>query len=82
MTLFDKLEKNELKELLVKCWMTHDGAWFYNAFKEGGITMANKLNKGAIKNLSILEMKRILKALGKDNLKITTFEQISLLSEK
>jgi len=24
MTLFDQLEKNQLKELLVKCWMTHD----------------------------------------------------------
>ncbi len=76
MTLFDKLDKLELKELLVKCWMTHDGAWFYNTVKEYGIDAANKLNKGAIRNLSVLEMKRIRKALGMENVKITTFEQL------
>lgn len=76
MTLFDKLNKHELKELCVKCWMTHDGSWFYNAFKNHGIDAANKLNKGAIKNLAPLEMQRIQKALGMDKKKITTFEQL------
>ena len=75
MTLFDKLDKKNLKELLVKCWMTHDGSWFYNCARELGIDTANKLNKAAIKNLSVLEMQRIKKALGKDNLKIETFNQ-------
>lgn len=76
MTLLDKLDKHELKELLVKNWMTHDGAWFYNVVKEFGIEAANKLNKGAIKNLSTLEMRRIQKALGIENEKITSFEQL------
>jgi hypothetical protein len=76
MTLFNTLSKSDLKELLVKCWMTHDGAWFYNVFKEHGINTANKLNKGAIKNLSLLEMKRIQKALNKENIRITSFEQL------
>ena len=76
MTLFDKLDKKNLKELLVKCWMTHDGSWFYNCARELGIDTANKLNKAAIKNLSVLEMQRIKKALGKDNLKIETFNQL------
>jgi len=76
MTLFDKLNKQELKELLLKCWMTHDGAWFYNVYKKYGIEVANRLNKEAIKNLSILEMQRIRKSLGMENIKIETFEQL------
>ena len=76
MTLFNELDKSQLKELLVKCWMTHDGAWFYNCVKELGIGTANKLNKAAIKNLSSLEVKRVKKALGIENQKITTFEQL------
>jgi hypothetical protein len=76
MTLFDKLNKKELKELILKCWMSHDGAWFYNAYKKYGIEAANKLNKGAIKNLSILEMQRIRKTLGMENIEIKTFKQL------
>jgi hypothetical protein len=76
MTLFNQLDKKELKELLVKCWMTHDGSWFYNAVKELGIEGANKLNKSAIKNLSTFEIQRVKKALGLQNEKITTFDQL------
>jgi hypothetical protein len=76
MTLFDQLNKQELKELLVKCWMTHDGSWFYNCVKEFDILTANKLNKASIKSLSPFEVQRIKKALGKENLKVETFEQL------
>ena len=34
---FIPLEKNELKELLNKNWMTHDAMWFYNCLQECGI---------------------------------------------
>ena len=81
MTLFDELDKQELKELLVKCWMTHDGAWFYNVVKEFGIDVANKLNKEAIKNLSGLEMQRIRKALGMEKTKIKSFDQLKKFIE-
>ena len=76
MTLFDQLDKNQLKELLVKCWMTHDGSWFYNCARELGIDIANKLNKAAIKTLSVIEMQRIKKAMGMKNIEIKTFEQV------
>ncbi len=76
MTLFDKLNKHELRELLVKCWMTHDGSWFYNCAKELGIEAANKLNKAAIKSLSTIEVQRVRKALGTEKEKIMTFEQL------
>ncbi|MFX0032112.1 MAG: DUF6125 family protein [Candidatus Hodarchaeota archaeon] len=76
MNLLKELNKQELKELLVKCWMTHDGSWFYNSVKEFGIDTANKLNKGAITNLAPFEINRIKKAMGMENAKITTFEQL------
>ncbi len=76
MSLFDQLDKHQLKELLVKCWMTHDGSWFYNCARELGIEATNKLNKAAIKSLSVIEMQRIKKAMGWENVKIRTFEQL------
>jgi hypothetical protein len=76
MILFDKLNKQELKELLLKCWMTHDGAWFYNVYKKYGIQEANRLNKGAIKNLSNIEMQRIQHASGMESRDIKTFEDL------
>lgn len=75
-TLFDQLDKKQLKELLVKCWMTHDGSWFYNCAREFGIEAANKLNKAAIKNLSVIEMNRIKKVMGWEDVKIQSFEQL------
>ena len=76
LTLFDQLDKKDLKELLVKCWMTHDGSWFYNCNKEYGIEAANKLNKAAIKNLSVIEVQRVKKAMGMERDKIKTFDQL------
>ncbi|MFX1337157.1 MAG: DUF6125 family protein [Promethearchaeota archaeon] len=76
MTLFEKLDKKELKELLVKNWMTHDGMWFLNAYLSLGIKTANKLNKSAIKSLAPIESARIQKALGKKNLIIDTFDKL------
>ena len=76
MTLFDQLNKHQLKELLVKCWMTHDGSWFYNCVKEFGIEIANKLNKASIKTLSPFEVQRVQKALGMEKTKVKSFEQL------
>ena len=76
MTLFEQLNKHQLKELLVKCWMTHDGSWFYNCVKEFGIETANKLNKASIKTLSPFEVQRVQKALGMEKTKVKSFEQL------
>lgn len=76
MTLFDHLDKNQLKELIIKCWMTHDGSWFYNCAQELGIDAANKLNKAAIRTLSVIETQRIKKAMGLEKEQIITFEQL------
>ncbi len=56
--------KGELKELLNKCWMTHDGMWFFHCMSECGMETANKVNKAAIRSLSGIEIERIKKACG------------------
>ena len=44
------LDKNELKELLNKGWMTHDAMWFYHCLEEFGIEKTNKINQAAIRS--------------------------------
>ncbi|MFW9902066.1 MAG: DUF6125 family protein [Candidatus Thorarchaeota archaeon] len=53
------IQNHDLKELLIKCWMTHDGMWFFHCLKECGIEKTNKINKAAVKSMSKIEIKRI-----------------------
>jgi hypothetical protein len=70
------LEKREIRDLLGKGWLTHDGMWFYHTYQEFGIEKANKLNKAAIRSLAPIEIKRVKKALGIGGEKIGTFEAL------
>lgn len=56
------LHKKELKEILIKNWMTHDGMWFFHSVKNCGIQKANKINKAAVKSMAKIELKRLKKA--------------------
>ncbi|OGP91547.1 MAG: hypothetical protein A2031_09195, partial [Deltaproteobacteria bacterium RBG_19FT_COMBO_43_11] len=67
------LQKEDLKELLNKGWMTHDAMWFYNCLQECGIEKTNKINKAAIRDMSAIEIKRIQKAVGAGQL--NTFDE-------
>jgi hypothetical protein len=66
------LEKNDLKELLNKGWMTHDAMWFYSCLQECGIEKTNRINKAAIRAMSAVEIKRVQKAVGAG--KLDTFD--------
>jgi len=46
-----RIDKKEIRDLLGKGWLTHDGMWFYNTYRELGIEKANQL--GALYNLFI-----------------------------
>lgn len=70
------LEKDELKELLIKCWMSHDGMWFYHCLQKFGMEKANELNLASIRSLSEIEVPRITKALGIQKERIKTFEEL------
>ncbi len=63
------LDPRELQELIIKCWMTHDAVWFYNCMQEFGIEKANQLNKAAIKSLAVVEIERVRKAFGIEEIK-------------
>ena len=65
--------KDEIKELLIKGWMTHDAMWFYHCLQECGIDKTNRINKAAIKAMSAIEIKRIQKAVGTE--KLDTFDE-------
>jgi hypothetical protein len=64
MSLFEQLEKRELKNLLNRNWITHDAMWFYNCLRECGIEKTNKINKAAVRAMATVEVKRLKKAFG------------------
>jgi len=70
-----RLKTEEQIELLKKCWMTHDGMWFYHCLKELGIEKTNALNKAAIKSLAPIEVGRVVRALGMEKKQIQTFAE-------
>ena len=73
------LKKKELKEILIKNWMSHDAMWFYHCLQECGIEKTNKINKAAVRAMGIIEIQRIQKAVGID--KVETFEDLQSLME-
>ena len=76
MSVLNKIGKREIRDLLGKGWLTHDGMWFYHTYQELGVEKANKLNKAAIRSLAPIEIKRVKKALGIGGEKIGTFEEL------
>ncbi|MBM4447015.1 MAG: hypothetical protein FJ023_06655 [Chloroflexi bacterium] len=64
MRTMKSIKKEEIRDLLGKGWLTHDGMWFYQTAKEFGIDKANELNRAAIKSMSVFEVERLIKILG------------------
>ncbi|MFC1857223.1 DUF6125 family protein [Thermodesulfobacteriota bacterium] len=65
MELLAKMDKDEVKEFFSKNWMTHDAMWYGSCMQELGPEKANQLNKGAVRLMAGIEIKRILKLMGK-----------------
>lgn len=76
MTPVADLKKEEIVDLLQRCWMTHDGMWFFHCLKEFGIEKANRLNKAAIKSLAPMEISRVKEALRFRKEKIEDFQEL------
>jgi len=76
MSVLDRVEKTEIRDLLGKGWLTHDGMWFYHTCQEFGIERANSLNKAAIKSLAPIEIERAKQVLGIDKERIDTFDEL------
>ncbi len=59
-----EMTREDIADLLNRCWMTHDGMWFFHCYKALGIEKANGLNKAAIRSLAPMEIERMKRALG------------------
>jgi len=76
MNPLDSVTKENIVDLLNKCWMTHDGMWFFHCFKEFGIDKANEMNRAAISSLAPIEIARMKSALGIEKVKTGTFGEV------
>lgn len=64
MRMYDDIRKEEIRDLLGKGWLTHDGAWFVAVAQELGIEKANRLNRVAIGAMAPIEARRLCEILG------------------
>ena len=80
MERYEGIEKNRLRDLLNKGWMTHDGMWFFHCFQECGIDKTNKINRAAVRTMAMVEAKRIRKVLGLGEIK--SFAEVKALLEE
>lgn len=64
MKTIEQIGVHELKEHIIKNWMTHDGMWFFHCLQSLGIEETNRINKAAIKSLADIEFKRAVKLFG------------------
>ena len=78
MGLIENDFQKETVSLLNKCWMTHDGMWFFHCLKELGIEKTNEMNKAAIQSLATIEIPRIRKMIQLEDA-IETFEDVKRL---
>jgi hypothetical protein len=68
------VDKDRLKQFLVRGWMTHDAMWFVHSVHELGIETANRLNRAAVRSMAQVEAKRLLRILGRDA--VTSFDEL------
>jgi len=80
-TSLDQLEKREIREHLVKCWMTHDAMWVYNCLQAFGIEKTNQINIAAVRGMAAIEIHRAAKLLGFEKKKVDTFDEFVSLFE-
>ncbi|MRR59340.1 MAG: hypothetical protein EG824_14185 [Deltaproteobacteria bacterium] len=74
MKTIEEIGIHDLKEHIIRNWMTHDGMWFYHCLGSHGIEEANRINKAAIKSLAAIELKRAIQLFGISG--TDTFERI------
>ena len=65
MDLMAQLTKTQIRELFSKNWLTHDAMWYDSCLQALGPEKANQLNKGAVRMMAGIEIRRILKLMGK-----------------
>jgi hypothetical protein len=72
----DDVGKDELKDVLGKSWLTHDGTWFMSAYQQLGIDGANSLNLSAIRALAPIEVARVKRLLAVEGGELDDFSSL------
>lgn len=67
-------DTDQVRQLLIKNWMTHDAMWLANCAWELGMERTNRLNLAAVKAMAVIEAKRLAKLLGVD--RVDSFETL------
>lgn len=75
MKTLESLTRKDVVDLLNRCWMTHDGMWFFHCLNEFGIDKANEMNRAAIHSLAPIEIARMKSTLGMEKEQIVTLEE-------
>ncbi len=76
MSVLERIEKVDIRNLLGKGWLTHDGMWFFHTLSEFGAAKANQLNKAAIQSLAPIEVDRMKGLLGIREEKFENFHDL------
>ncbi len=76
MELLKNLNKKEIREFFSKGWMTHDAMWLYHCMKELGPEKANEINISAVHSMSLVEIRRILKLMGREGKPVLTYDDL------
>lgn len=79
MNSLERIGKEQLRDLLSKCWITHDAMWFFHSFREVGIEKTNKINRAAVRDMAAFEVQRLRKALGYADKKPENFTDLKSL---
>ncbi len=74
MRRFEDIDKTELRDLLVRNWMTHDAMWFANTAPQVGMAGTNAINRAAVRAMAAIEAKRLAKLLEVE--RITCFAEL------
>jgi hypothetical protein len=82
MDLMKKLNRDDVKELFSKNWLTHDAMWYGSCMQELGPEKANQLNKRAVRLMAAIEIKRVMKLMDKPKgVTIKTFDELAEIIE-
>jgi hypothetical protein len=76
MRTFTDVTREEIRDLLGKGWLTHDGMWFLVVSRELGVDVANKFNRAAIKAMAPLEVQRLKQVTGLQDSQLTSIQAL------
>jgi hypothetical protein len=63
MSVHASLTGEQEKDLLRRCWYSHDARWFNAVAQEFGLEVANRLNKQVCRALGEAEMRRLIRTM-------------------